>query len=269
MPAAPASREGQRGAGGSRPGGLAARRRRFAAFSLLLLVGLAGLAAAAVGIAHGVLPRQFTAAQRHQITGWEMERQWRVLSAGQIFPASVSYPVSAADLNATSGLTLQARRLAISSPESCTAAFAAAAGRVLARDGCSTVLRATYVDSSASMVATIAVAVLPAGASASSVLGDLAGTATGPAGSVLTFPVPGTPAAGFSDAQRQLSLSDGAGPYVILSTAGFSDDRGEQVSSDLYVKNEMASFVAGLVNSTKQILGKQPRTPVCPGAPGC
>ena len=79
---------------------MVARRRRFAVFALLLVIALAGLAVAAVGIAHALLPRQFTAAQRRQISDWEMERRWRVLSAGKIFPASLSYTVPGADLEA-------------------------------------------------------------------------------------------------------------------------------------------------------------------------
>src|SRR5215469_9020202 len=87
-------------------GRVVARRRRFAVFALLLVIALAGLAVAAVGMAHALLPRQFTAAQRRQISDWEMERRWRALSAGKIFPASVTYTVLAADLNSASGLTL-------------------------------------------------------------------------------------------------------------------------------------------------------------------
>lgn len=238
------------------------------AFALLLAVGLGGLVAAAVGVAHGLLPRQFTAAQRRQIVDWEMERRWRALPAGTIFPASVHYTVPAAALNAGVGLTLTARRLAISPAASCGAAFDAAAARVLSKEGCSAVLRATYLDSSGSMVATIAVAVLPAGTSAATVVSELAGVA-GAAGPVKAFAVPGTPAAGFADAERQLSTADGAGPYVIVSTAGFADDRREHVQSDQYVRYEMASLADGLVTSAQDALGRQPRVPACPGAPGC
>src|SRR5215467_15784499 len=124
--------------------GRAARRRRFAVFALLLVAALSGLAVAAVGIAHGLLPRQFTATQRRQISDWEMARRWRVLSAGKIFPASVTYTVPATDLNATgSGLTLHAERLAISPVTGCAGALDPAASSVLTRYGCSTVLRAT------------------------------------------------------------------------------------------------------------------------------
>lgn len=239
------------------------------AYVLLLVVGLGGLAIAAVSIAHSLLPRQFTAAQRRQIVDWEMERRWRTVPAGDIFPASVSYTVPANDLYAASGLVLQAQRLAISPAEGCAAAFESSAGRVLSRHGCSTVLRATYVDSSGSMVATVVVAVLPAGASASSVVSELGQPADGAPGPVHAFAVAGTPAAGFDDANRQVSSAVGVGPYVILSTAGFTSDRRQKVSSDQYVSEEMSSLAGGLLTSAQQVLGRQPRVPRCPGSPGC
>jgi hypothetical protein len=248
---------------------VAARRRRFAVFALLLVIALAGLAVAAVGIAHALLPRQFTAAQRRQVSDWEMERRWRVLSAGKIFPASVSYTVPGADLNAGSGLTLQAQRLAISPAEDCEGAFDTAAVRVLSGLGCSTVLRATYLDASGSMVATIAVAVLPGSAAANAAYAGLPGTAAGAPGPAHAYAVPGTPAAGFGDAERQLSIDVAAGPYVILSTAGFADDRTLRVGSGEYMSREMESLAGGLVRSVQNNLGKTPPEPTCPGAPGC
>src|SRR5215472_7305790 len=157
-------------------GRVAARRPRFAVFAVVLVVGLAGLAVAAVGIAHALLPRQLTAAQRRQISDWEMERRWRALPAGKIFPASVSYTVPAADLYSGSGLTLHAQRLAISRPEGCAGAFDAAAGRV------------------------------PGPTAANAAYARLPGTAAGAPGPAHAFAVAGTPAAGFGDAERQLSI---------------------------------------------------------------
>jgi hypothetical protein len=123
------------------------------------------------------------------------------------------------------------------------------------------------------MVATIAVAVLPGSAAATAVvsdLGDKAGAIPGPGpGSVQALPVVGTAAAGFGDADRLLSSAVGAGPYVILSAAGFADDRREPVLPGQYVTNEMSSFTAGLVASALDVLGAQPRAPACPGAPEC
>jgi hypothetical protein len=248
---------------------LARRRRRFAVFTVLLVCALAGLAFAAVGIAHGLLPRQFTASQRRQISDWEMERRWRALPAGKTFPASVSYTVPATDLNSGGGLTLTAQRLAISPAASCAGSFDSAASSILARHGCTTVLRATYLDASGSMVATIAVAVLPGTSAAAAVYAVLPATGAGSPGPALSYPVPGTAAASFGDAQRQLSSGITAGPYVILSTAGFADDRGEHVSADPYVSGEMDSLANGLVTSVQNNLARQPPVPVCPGAPGC
>jgi hypothetical protein len=255
-----------------RPGAgsrLAARRRRFAVFALLLVAALGGLAVTAVGIAHGLLPRQFTAAQRRQISDWEMDRRWRDMAAGKIFPAVVSYQVPGADLNDSTDLTLQARRLAISQAETCAGAFDQAAGPLLRRLGCSTALQATYLDASGSMVATVAVAVLPGSAAASAAYNRLPGTQAGAPGPARAFPVPGTPAAGFGDAERQLSFVVAAGPYVILSTAGFADERTQRVGTDEYVSREMESLASGLVKSVQNIIGKPPPEPVCPGAPGC
>jgi hypothetical protein len=239
------------------------------AFALLLAMGLAGLGIAAVGIAHRLLPRHFTTAQQREIIGWEMERRWRVLPAGKIFPEVVSYTVPASALDGPASLTLQAQRLGISQQESCSAAVSAAAASVLAHSGCRAALLATYVDSSGSMVATLVVAVLPANSTATSVARALTATAAGAGGPAQTFPVPGTEAAGFGDDERELSDVNAAGPYVILSTAGFSDGRPGQVSADAYVRAEMNSLAAGLVGAARQVLGKEPPLPVCPGAPGC
>jgi hypothetical protein len=250
-------------------GRVAARRRRFAFFTLLLVAALGGLVVAAVGVAHGLLPRQFTAAQRRQISDWEMERRWRALPAGKIFPATVSYTLPGAALDSSGNLSLRAQRLAISPAEPCANAFSAAAEHVLSRLGCSAALQATYLDASGSMVVTVTVAVLPGSAAASAASNGLPDTAAGDAGPALAFPVQGTAAAGFGEAERQLSSEVAAGPYVILSTAGFADDRTQRVSSDGPVNLEMSNFASGLVHSVQKIIGMAPPEPVCPGAPGC
>jgi len=250
-------------------GRVAARRRRFAVFTLLLVAALGGLAVAAVGVAHGLLPRQFTAAQRRQISDWEMERRWRALPAGKIFPATVSYTLPGADLDSGGDLNLHAQRLAISPAEPCADAFSAAAEHVLSRLGCSTALQATYVDASGSMVVTVTVAVLPGSAAATAAYNGLPDMAAGDPGPALPYAVAGTAAAGFGEAERQLSSDVVAGPYVILSTAGFADDRTQRVSSDIPVSQEMSSLASGLVRSVQIMIGKTPPEPVCPGAPGC
>lgn len=234
-------------------------------FGLVLVVGLCGLAVAAVGIAHQLLPRQFTAVQRRAIETWEVHSRWRALAAGAIFPASVSYHLPAIALNGTS-LELQAGRLGISPTDACASALTGTAGRVLHRDGCSAAMRATYVDASGGLVATVAVAVLPTPAAALAALKSLAGRAA----VVRPLAVPGTPAAGFGDRQRQLSAATAYGPYLVMSTAGFSDGRRKvHIGADPYLDAELKGLMTDLNGTTGKRLGSKPPTPVCPGAPGC
>ena len=243
---------------------------RLAVCLALLAAGVAGLAVSAVGIAHNLLPRQFTVAQRRQIATWELERRWRALPARAIFPDSVSYTVPSGELNADSDLTLQARLLTISPDTSCAAAVTGTAAQLLSKYGCTAAMRATYVDASRSLVATVAVAVLPSVTAQAVVIKGLRSSADLSASLVRALPVANSPAARFGDPQRQLTRADGAGLYVILSTAGFADGRRHvRLAADPYLDHEMLSLTAGLASSAKQALGKPLPPVVCPGAPGC
>jgi hypothetical protein len=236
------------------------------AFGLILAIGLAALAVAAVGIAHQLLPRQFTTAQQRSIVAWELQRRWRALPAAGIFPESVTYQLPATALDATSSLHLQARLLQVSPQGSCPAAVSGVAARLLREHGCSAAMRATYVDASGGMVATIAVAVLPGSAAAQAA----AAAMTDSPDLVRALGVPRTAADAFRDAQRQLSRATAAGPYVIMATAGFSDGRHQvKIAADPYLNSELASLAGGLVKSASLVLGKPPAVPACPGAPGC
>ena len=96
------------------------RRRRLVALAALVL-GVAGFAAAMTGVAVQLLPRQFTVGQQRQITAWEVSGRWRTLTAGQIFPASIGYQLSATVLEDTTPLDLQALRVAIAPQATCAA----------------------------------------------------------------------------------------------------------------------------------------------------
>ena len=86
-------RHGRRAAGG---------QGRRAAAIIALVLGVVGFAVSATGVAIRLLPRQFTAGQQRQIMAWEIGGRWQQLPAGQIFPASVTYQLSA-DAAAASG----------------------------------------------------------------------------------------------------------------------------------------------------------------------
>src|SRR5712691_3287220 len=89
-------------------------RLRSALTVAAVVLGLAGLAAAAAGIAVQVMPRRFTAAQQQQIMAWESARRWRALPAARIFPANITYQLPSFALAGSAGLSLQARRVGIS-----------------------------------------------------------------------------------------------------------------------------------------------------------
>jgi hypothetical protein len=273
-PIGPGSDRGLRPPGDAPAAGQSAarwrRRGRLTVFGALFAAGLIGLAASAVGIAHQLLPRQFTLAQQRAISAWEVQRRWRSIPAGMIFPASVPYYLAPSLLNAGAGLALHARLLGISSATSCARAVSGMAIRVLRTHGCSDAMRATYVDASGSIVATVAVAVLPSTTAAGAVVSDLSSGGTTSPALVRALAIARTPAAGFGAAQRQLSFTAGAESYVIMATAGFADHRHRvHLAADDYLDGELSSLADGLVGKAKSVLGGRPAAPVCPGAPGC
>jgi hypothetical protein len=250
-------------------------QRWFAAVAALVL-GVAGLAVALTGIALQLLPRQFSAEQRQQITDWEAGKRWRTMSAGAIFPASLQYN---APSTLSGDLKLTADRIGIASQASCAAATdPAAVGAVLARHGCEAMLRATYVDGTDSYVITVGVAVMPGSAQVNAAEQELAGVGGRNGAGVRTVPVAGSLAAAFTDARRQLSASmaasmaagRAAGPYLVFYTIGYTDNRPRQpVTADTYGDAEMTAAGVGVASAVASTVGKTVRSPQCPGTPGC
>ncbi len=266
---------GRRGHGGS------ARRGRRGAAILALILGLVGLAVSMTGVAIQLLPRHFSAGQQRQIEAWEVMRRWQTMPAGQIFPASVSYQLSAQVLQDAAPLDLGALRVSIAPQESdcAKAVTSAAVGAVLRRNGCEAVLRATYVDATRSYVMTVGVAVLPTEAAAASAAGSLSparlaavrdavGVGRLSAG-VRVVRFRGA-AARLYDYNRQISASFTAGPYVVMYAVGYSDSRPRvPVIQDAYSDDEMSSMAQGVARSVANTLAASPAPPHCPGTPGC
>lgn len=247
------------------------RNWRRVALVIALALGLCGLAVAAAGAANQMLPRRFSVAQQRRIEAWEIAKRWRTLPEGTIFPSTVTYQLPGYALNGTQNLMLRARRLGVNEAVRCRQGAGPAAARILRRYGCTAVLRATYADSTGSMVATVGVAVLPDAAAAAGAEKKLrqAGSRDEP-GTVRAAPISGTLASRFDDAQRQLSWNTHAGPYVVLTTVGYADGRPRvHVAADSYLSAEMMNLDEGLGNAVSDVLGKAPATPACPGAPGC
>ncbi len=264
--------------GSRRQRGVRARR---AAAIIALILGLAGFAVSAFGVAIQLLPRHFTASQQRQIEAWEVMRRWQTMPAGQIFPASVSYQLSAKVLQDTVPLDLNALRVSIAPQESdcAKAVTSAVAAAALRRNGCEAVLRATYVDATRSYVMTVGVAVLPNAAAASSADSGLATPRLAVArqasaqgrlrGGVLVVRFRGAGASRY-DYNRQISASFTAGPYLVMYAAGYSDSRPRvPVVQDTYSDAEMTSMADGVARTVARTLAAAPAPPRCPGAPGC
>jgi hypothetical protein len=270
------------GTGGDLQGrGASSGRGRRLAAAIALILGVAGFAVSLTGVAVQLLPRHFTVEQQRQIQAWEVMRRWQLLPAGQIFPASVSYQLSAKTLQDQDPLQLNAFRVSIAPPESdcAKAVTSAAVGAVLRKNGCQAVLRATYVDATRSFVMTVGVAVLPDAAAALSAHAKLAtlrlaaarqanGASLLPAG-VLVLRYGGAGGRTY-DYNRQISASFTAGPYVVMYAAGYSDGRPRvPVSRDEYSEGEMTNMAAGVAHKVAHTLAATPPAPHCPGAPGC
>jgi hypothetical protein len=239
--------------------------------AVVLVLGIAGLGVSLAGLTIQLMPRQFTARQQQEILAWEAARSWRVLPAGQIFPASVRYTATSA---LGSDLSLSATRIGIARQASCAAATDPVVAAVLARNGCEAVLRATYVDATDSYVVTVGVATFPGTAQAAAAERQLTGPTLTGAGSVAagvrTALFKGTPAAWFTDGRRQISASKNAATYVFLYTVGYADERPlVPVSSDQYTDDEMTSLGAGVAQAVESVLAAPQPQPRCPGTPGC
>jgi hypothetical protein len=255
-----------------------ARRRRRAGALFLLALGVAGLGVSAGGIAVQVLPRQFTATQQRQIEAWEVASRWQQLTAGQIFPATVTYTLSSGVLQSVP-LRLDALRVGIAAQSACAKGVtSAAAAAVLRRSGCQAVLRATYVDATRSYVLTIGVAVLPTAAAALDASRGLAQTrlAAHHSGRAVQLP-PGVLVIRFRGAaavlynyRRQIAADFNEGPYLVMYAAGYADSRPQvQVSEDPYSDAEMTSLATGVAQSVMHRLVAAPPVPHCPGGPAC
>jgi hypothetical protein len=256
----------------------AARVRR-AVVLIALALGLTGFAISATGLATRLLPRQFTAAQQKQIENWEIASRWQRLAAGQIFPASVPYQLSATLLQDGTELSLNALRIGIAPQSGCGAGVTTSTvAAVLRREGCKAVLRATYVDSTSSYVTTVGVAVLPSDAAATQAYGSLsqprlaaartAETSRQAAG-ILVVRYHGAAAAMY-DYSRQIFGELHRGPYLVMYAVGYADSRPRvPVASDRYSAAEMTSLARDVAQSVINTLAAQPASPHCPGAPGC
>lgn len=187
-----------------------------AAVIALIIIGILALAGGAAGLTLE-LTRPATPAEAQAAATAEVASRWERMPAGQIFPSQLSYLDSA-------DFSVHLTRSGIARAAGCAQVIDPSVARVLTQNGCLTVLRASYVDPTGTMVATVGIAVFPSSAAAAraaqaSSFGDSAG--------LEAFSVPGTAASGFGNGQRQTfgGTYPQHEPYIFLASAGFTDGR--------------------------------------------
>ena len=191
------------------------RKLRATIAILLVLLGLCGIIGGGVAL-YLEFTRSATPAEVSAAGSAELASRWTRLTAGQLFPASVGYATS-------DGLQSTASRVGIAPAASCAAALDPSVAAILRRLGCRTVLRATYLDPSGTLVATVAVAVMSSPRAAqqagATVTSDL------PKAGVRALTFPGTTAGQFTDAQRGWFQATPQGTYLLFYAAGYADGR--------------------------------------------
>jgi hypothetical protein len=181
-----------------------------AAAACLVAVVLAGWAARAEQT------RPPTPAERAAAVAAAVAGRWQTWTAGRIFPATLGY---------VSSLRTQenARRVGISPADGCPAALTGPLVAAARADGCHAALRATYLDQLGGVVYTTGVLAFPTPRRAAAFASAAVHRAL-PAG-LRAYGPAGTAAARFTDSARQASAVRQAGPYVLVTVAGYTDGR--------------------------------------------
>jgi hypothetical protein len=225
-------------ASGKRPG----RVRRLMTLVLLIVVGIAGVAGGGFALAHE-MTRKATKAEITAAAAKELASRWRRLPAGKIFPATVGY-------QDYGGNAVTAYLVGIAPPVSCPSAMNAAAFARIRPFGCSTMLRATYVDASGTLAVTVGVAVMSSGTAASNALARLGTMATGVSLDALSFR--GTVTNDFGNAQRAAGATQmTGGPYLFLFSAGYADGVPASAAGS---NPELVPLGSGLLSSLQSAL---------------
>lgn len=155
---------------------------------------------------------------------------WRNETADKLFPATIGDPPNYT-YQASDKRIAQWSRMGVSQDTSCSEGLSGETLKTAQKLGCKAVVRATYVDLTGEMVATVAIIVLPEGGTAAQEMGqylDDQSTADVPDAAVVPLKVPGTLAAKWQASRRNGMGGIGLGedlPYAVAVTTGAVDGR--------------------------------------------
>lgn len=222
--------------------GVPRRRPRRVLFVVLLVAGVLLIAGGGAALGRE-LTRAATPAEAAAALRQEIATRWQRLPAGKIFPAAIAYRDFEGD-------SMVARLVGIAPPASCRAALGPAGYALVRGFRCATILRATYVDASGTLAATVGVAALgsqPTAAQAADF-----GTTLEPGDGLHAVTFGGTIAGQFGDAARGIAGDALGGPYLFLYTAGFTD--GLPGSAAAAQTNELTALGSGVDAHIRAVL---------------
>ncbi|GIH72612.1 hypothetical protein Mth01_48650 [Sphaerimonospora thailandensis] len=183
------------------------------------------------------LDRPPTDAELRAASVQEIALRWRTRPAGEIFPATVEY-------SGLFGRKEPAVRVGIAPEAPCAEALDAEIAEVAIANGCRAVLRASYLDSTRTLVTTIGIAVFPDEATMRKASEALSSQIWHYGVRAAAFP--GTLSARFRDAARQHLMTMGSANYLIFIAAGYADGRPKSesgMSGPLMYGNPIASQI--------------------------
>ncbi|WP_230882426.1 hypothetical protein [Planomonospora sp. ID91781] len=226
----------------------------------LLLVGMILAIAAtdvltgAVGLLRETASRPLTEAEKARYVQEDIAGRWHTWPATLVFPSELEYI-------GLGRVQLYARRVGIAPETACRSGTDAAVGSVLEEHGCRTLLRATYVDQTSTFAVTVGVAVMEDAERRQAAAGDLSNDDR-----VGVRPVAfrGTATELFGAAQRQRNAWVGVGPYIVFSTAGYTDGRTRQaVAPEEIPHSELWPTAQAVAGRIAHALGDEPAVPRC------
>ncbi|NUT41791.1 MAG: hypothetical protein HOV86_17580 [Thermoactinospora sp.] len=198
--------------------------------------------------------RPLTPAEQYRYQQEEIAQRWQAWPAAGVFPEEVKYM-------GLERAPQYARRIGIAPQSTCAQGLDVTVADVLGRHGCVALLRATYMDESATFVFTVGVAVLQSEESRVSANEEL--SADDRVG-VLPVPFPGTVAERFGVEQRQRNGWVGAGPYIVFSTGGYADGRTrESIPPEEILHSELWPAAKSIGNQIAYFLADPPSVPPC------
>ncbi|MEU1880661.1 hypothetical protein ABZ470_25410 [Streptosporangium sp. NPDC020072] len=216
---------------------------------VILAIAVSDVLAGAVGVLRETRARPLTPAEQARYIQEDIAARWHTWSADLIFPTELQYV-------ALGRAQQYARRIGLAPETSCGAGLDAPVGSVLSEHGCLTLLRATYVDQTSTFVVTVGVAVLGSEERRIAATGQLP---VDDRVGVRPVAFPGTAGELFGAAQRQHNSWIAAGPYVVLSTAGYADGRTrEAVPPEEILHSELWPTAQSIAGRIARALGDEP-----------